>query len=197
MKQKDRSNNFIIKSDPEIVEMYLSRDESAVAQTKLKYGVLIDSVCRGILGDRRDREECENTVYERLWNTIPPEEPRILRAYIIRIARFVSLDKFRAEHRRRRISSDMTEALDDFSDFLTDDYDVGCEVVRRELAAALNEFVLSLPHDQKKLFMWRYYFSRPVSAIAKELGLTTRQIKKDLESIAADLKSKLTEKGLI
>lgn len=186
-----------IISDPDIVELFLSRNEDALRFTKLKYGRLIDRVCFSILNESRDSEECASTVYIRLWNTIPPEKPRMLKAYIVRIARFVSLDRFRSESRHKRISSAMTESLDDFSDFLRDDYSVEDEITRKELTSALDSFIRSLPDERRRLFVKRYYYSMPVSTIAKEECDTFRHIKKELDGISAELKSYLKEKELI
>ena len=186
-----------IISDPDIVELFLSRNEDAIRFTKLKYGRLIDRVCFSVLNESRDSEECASTVYIKLWNTIPPEKPRMLKAYIVRIARFVSLDRFRSECRQKRISSDMTESLDDFSDFLKDDYNVEDEITRKELTSALDSFIRSLPEAKRRIFVKRYYYSMPVSTIAKEENETFRHIKKDLDVISSELKSYLKEKELI
>ena len=197
MKTKDTRNENRILPDPEIVELFRSRNEEALRAAETKYGSLINSVCFGILRDRRDCEECSNTVLERLWNTIPPEDPRSLKAYVIRLSRFAALDKFRSEHRKRRICSDMTESLDDLSDFLTDDFSVEDEVLRKETARALNSFISSLPEERKRLFVKRYFYSESVSGIARETGMKQRGVKKALEALKEELRKYLDEKGLI
>ena len=197
MKKKDNRNENRILPDPEIIELFRSRNEEALTATGTKYGSLINSVCFGILRDRRDSEECYNTVLERLWNTIPPEDPKSLKAYIIRLSRFSALDRFRAEHRKKRICSDMTESLDDLSDFLTDDFSVEDEVLRKETARALNVFVSSLPEERKMLFVKRYFYSGSVSGIARETGMKQRNVKKELEAVKEELRKYLDEKGLI
>ena len=137
MQSFDKKNRVGPLSDSQIVDLFLSRDKKAIEAVETKYKSLINSVSFGILSDKRDREECDNSVLVKLWQTIPPENPVSLKAYVIRLTRFAALDMFRAEHRKKRISSDMTEALDDLSDFLHNDYSVEDELIRKELTEAL------------------------------------------------------------
>ena len=64
--------------DPEIVELYLSRDESAIAQAAQKYGLRLRLIADSILKNKASAEECENDTYLEAWKLIPPNEPRLL-----------------------------------------------------------------------------------------------------------------------
>ena len=66
--------------DEEIVERFLLRCEEAITQTQKKYGALGRSVAQRLLADPRDTEECGSDAYVRVWNAIPAERPRCLRA---------------------------------------------------------------------------------------------------------------------
>lgn len=197
MKSKNKKNRDCTLSDSQIVDLFYLRDEKAIEVTKNKYKCLINSICFSILSDKRDCEECENSVLFRLWKTIPPEKPVSLKAYIIRMARFISLDMFRAEHRQKRIRSDMTESLDDLSDFLCDEYSIENELLQKELEKVLNDFVKSLPEKQRGVFIKRYYFSQSLLTIEKEYNMTYKQVRKMLQSICSDLKEILSKKGLV
>lgn len=177
MKTHDRKTNTIV-TEPQIIDMFWSRDELVLQTVDTQYRKLILSVCSSVLYNYEDSEECLNTVYLKLWNSIPPEKPRSLKAYIIRIARFVSLDRFRADHRKKHINSSLIEALDDFSDFLTDDYSIEEELLNGELNVALNEFVRDLPSEQQSIFIKRYYYSQSVKAISEDDKITIWQVKK-------------------
>ena len=74
-------------NDEEIVRLYYERSEDGIAQSEQKYGRLCRSVIRRILPDERDAEECLSDVWIRTWNSIPPEKPRVLGAFLARIAR--------------------------------------------------------------------------------------------------------------
>ena len=78
-------------SDQKIVRHYLDRLESAILETKNKYGKLINLIAYNILCSKDDADECENDTYLNVWNSIPPNEPENLKAYCLRISRkFVS-----------------------------------------------------------------------------------------------------------
>lgn len=64
--------------DAEIVELYLSRDESAISHTALKYGASLKRIAFRILSSLSSAEECENDTYLEAWNRIPPSEPRTI-----------------------------------------------------------------------------------------------------------------------
>ena len=82
---------MIVLNDEEIVRLYYERSEDGIAQSEQKYGRLCRSVARGILKDERDVEECVNDTCMRAWNAIPPEKPRSLEAYLVRITRNLAL----------------------------------------------------------------------------------------------------------
>ena len=60
-----------VLQDSEIVELYLARDEDAIAQTARKYGVRLRGIAAQITEDARDAEECENDTYLEAWTRIP------------------------------------------------------------------------------------------------------------------------------
>ena len=80
--------------DQEIIQLFFQRCEEAITQTQKKYGALCRSVAQRLLTDPRDTEECVSDTYLRVWNAIPPERPRSLRAYLARITRNLALDRY-------------------------------------------------------------------------------------------------------
>ena len=82
--------------DAAIVELYLKRDESAIAATERKYGLRLRKLALGVLGDPGTAEECENDTYLRAWERIPPHEPRdCLFPFLGRITRHLAIDRLR------------------------------------------------------------------------------------------------------
>ena len=66
--------------DERIVELYWIRSEQAINETKESYGSYCAMISGNILS-RQDAEECVNDAYLKLWETIPPQRPRSLKAY--------------------------------------------------------------------------------------------------------------------
>ena len=80
--------------DVRIIELFWERSQEAIAQTRTKYGRLIYSICMRILRIAEDAFECENDTYLKAWDSMPPQRPDHLSAYLGKIARNLSLDRY-------------------------------------------------------------------------------------------------------
>ena len=80
--------------DRKIIELYNSRAEDAVTETEKKYGKLISFVIGKVLKNQSDVEECEIDTYLGVWNTIPPNKPDNLKAYVLKIARYQAIKRY-------------------------------------------------------------------------------------------------------
>ena len=89
----------------QIIDMYFQRLEDAVIETKNKYGRLLVSVAMGILKNMEDALECENDTYMKAWNTIPPQKPNILSAFLSKIIRNISLDRYDAINAKKEVGA--------------------------------------------------------------------------------------------
>ena len=81
--------------DRRIVSLFFSRDEQAILACQHKYGAYVHSVLYGILRNHEDSEECVNDVWMAVWNSIPPNRPDSIRAYLCKIARRIGIDKLK------------------------------------------------------------------------------------------------------
>ena len=80
--------------DDRIVDLYWARNEQAIAESEQKYGRLLRSVSYACLGSREDAEECANDTYLEAWNAMPTARPQFLGAFLSKITRRISLDRF-------------------------------------------------------------------------------------------------------
>jgi RNA polymerase sigma-70 factor (ECF subfamily) len=183
-------------SDQLIIDLYWDRKEEAISRTAARYGQFVYSVCYNILRQREDSEECQNTTYMKAWNTIPPERPNSLKTFLARIARMTSIDRLREKTRKKR-NVVFLESLDDYSEFLADDYSVSDEIEARELACILNEFISGLRDDEQILFVKRYYFNTPVKKICQEMGIPRSTLYAVLDAIKNKLRNLLEKEGYI
>ena len=106
--------------------MFFERSKQAINSLSLKYGNLCKSISYNILSNKEDAEECVNDVYLAVWNTIPPQRPDSLSAYISKITRNISLKKYRrntADKRNNRydISLDELQNYSIIGNFVTCD----------------------------------------------------------------------------
>ncbi len=88
--------------DTQIIDLYWDRDQGAITATAGKYGSFLHALSWNILRSHHDAEECVNDTYFRAWNAIPPERPGALRAWLGRITRNLSLDRWKAGRTQSR-----------------------------------------------------------------------------------------------
>ena len=67
--------------DLKIIQLYWEREESAIIQTKEKYGKTMEQLAYRLLFDYQDTEECCSDTYWDLWNALPPNRPIHLKAF--------------------------------------------------------------------------------------------------------------------
>ena len=100
--------------DHKIVDLYWQRSENAIKETSTKYGRMLDGISYSLLSSREDAEECVNDTYLEAWNKMPDDRPAYLGAYLSRIVRCISIDRFRASHRQKR--GEAVELTDELAD---------------------------------------------------------------------------------
>ena len=136
--------------DDEILQLFFHRVEYAISAVEEKYGRLCRSVARGILKDERDVEECVNDTCMRAWNAIPPEKPRSLEAYLVRITRNLALDRYAYHHSQKRETA-LTEAYEELEACLPLAKDGPEEAAMvQELQRTLNDFLRAQPEDARR-----------------------------------------------
>ena len=183
--------------DEQIVELYLMRDESAITQTKLKYGHYLQKIAYNILGDMRDCEEALSDVYLGAWNSIPPQKPSVLQTYLAKLTRRVSIDILRKRGRDKRRASEYAVSLTELEDCLPGGSDPEKDADLKLLAGAINGWLKTLPEQQRNAFIGRYYFSDSIRDIAKSLGISESKTKSILYRLRIGLKSHLEKEEII
>ena len=71
------------------------------------------------------------------------------------------------------------------------------ELYRREMIAAINDFLGSLPEEKRKIFVRRYWYSDSVKDIAARMQMTENNVSVSLNRMRNQLRTKLLEGGLI
>lgn len=184
------TENDTILRDEQIVALFFSREERALAECDRKFGRYLFAVALNILKDAPDSEECKNDTYLRAWNAIPPEKPAVLKSYLAAIIRRLALDRYRKAHREKRVLSEATLSFEELKD---------CIPARaedeQELKVLLNDFVTSLSRRERYLFIGRYYFCHPLEQLAKNCGCSLSTVNKDLAAVRKRLATLLEKEG--
>ena len=178
-------------NDQSIIDLYFARDERAILETERAHGGACMSVSMSILNNRQDAEECVNDTWLKAWNAIPPTIPRCLRAFLAKIVRNLSIDRYR-EKRVERPTVEREAALSELEDCMPAE-------AEREAAAALtdllDQFLRAEAETDRKLFLGRYWYFYQVSDLARAYGMTANTVYVKLHRMRERLRKHLTERG--
>ena len=183
--------------DSRIVDLFWARDESAIDRTSEKYGPYCYSIAFNILNNSEDSDECVNDTYMSAWNSIPPKRPSVLRTFLGRIVRNLSIDLYRKKTAGKRSGSNADLILEELSECVSGKEDIDESVDAEEVTAAINDFLMNAKETDRKLFVLRYWYGSTVKSIAKKTGLTENNISVRLSRMRASLADLLWERGLI
>lgn len=182
--------------DGKIIELFFARSEDAIMRLDEKYGAKCRKLSRNILSDSRDVEECVNDSYLGVWNSVPPAKPNPLAAFLYRIVRNLSLKRYRDNNAAKR-STSCTDALDEIGDIFSGSETVEDEVARRELVKMIEEFLDTLPRENRVIFLRRYWYSEPYADIAKRVGMSEKNVSVRLTRIREKLRVFLIDRGIM
>ena len=178
--------------DSDIIDLYWRRDQRAIDETADKYGDFLWGISWNILRSHGDAEECVNDAWLGAWNSIPPQHPDPLRAYICRIVRNLSLKKLRANSALKR-SSRFEVSLSELEDCISA-HSLDEQLAAGELSAQINVFLAALRRDDRVMFVRRYWFAQPLSEIADAFGTTENNVSVRLGRIRRKLHTYLERK---
>lgn len=184
-----------ILQDSEIVELYLARDEDAIAQTARKYGVRLRGIAAQITEDARDAEECENDTYLEAWKRIPPNEPReYLFAFLGTITRHLALDTCRRRNSQKRQAL-FCELTDELASCLPGNEQVESGLEAEALQEAVNRFLAGCSREKVRIFVRRYWYFDGIPAIAKACECSESKVKVTLFRMRKNLRKQLEKEG--
>ena len=182
--------------DHEIVALYWDRKEEAIAETDRKYGAYCSNVAYGILRSREDSAECVSDTWLRAWNTMPPQRPRKLGAYLTKIVRNLSLDRYRRHHALRRGGGQLTAVYEELEEVIPTA--PAGESLADSLAIrdSLERYLEQLELRQRQVFLLRYWYAHTPSEIGSQLGMTRQQVNSMLFGLRKRLKAHLEQEGI-
>ncbi len=182
--------------DIQIVNLYINRDETALAETDNKYGKYLKKIAFNLLSEAEDVEECLNDTYMRAWNTIPPNRPEHLNIYLGKIIRGLSVDLIRRKGADKRGGAQYTVAMSELIDCV-DSETVESGYDAKSLGTAVNNFLKGLKPVQRNAFIRRYFFCDSVQEIADGLGYSLSKTKSLLFRMRNALKVYLESEGFL
>ena len=181
--------------DEKIIDMYFDRNEKAISETDKKYGTYLCTLGMNILNNREDTEECVNDTYIQTWNSIPPNRPRIFKAFLSKIMRNLSLDKLEYYKAKKRVPQNVVDSLSDYANIasgstLDEDYESWL------IGKIINKYLESAPDRKVYIFMSKYFFFMPTEEIAKKMDCSRTTVERELAQIREELKNVLEAQGI-
>ena len=176
-----------------IIELYNNRDANAITASEEKYGKYCFSIANNILGNNEDSEECTNDTWFTAWGLIPPEVPRVLRAFFGKITRNIALNMYHKNNTKKRGGGQIVLVFDELEECISDSTAVEEKIIAEELVGYINDFLEKLPSKDRIIFVKRYYSMESVESIARMMNLKDNYIRSVLSRTRVRLKKHLNE----
>lgn len=181
--------------DEKIVQLYWNRDENAIPVTTEKYGPYCTGIARNILGNYEDAEECVNDTYLNAWNAMPPHRPQILSAFLGKLTRNLSFNRWKHNHADKRGGYTLPQVLDELGECVAGKDSVESELERKELVMALNNYLTTLSSHKRNIFIRRYWYTDSINDIACRFSMTEGGVSMLLSRLRKDLHNYLIKRG--
>ena len=181
--------------DEEIIKLYFDRDGDAVARTQEKYGAYLYTVSYDLIRNEQDAEECVNDAYSAAWNSMPPNRPAVLRTYLCKLVRNITIKRIREQNAKKRGGGQVILALDELEGLVpgqTEDTEYA-----EALSRSVRDFVKGMQPDARRVFLQRYYYFTDIGTIAEKNGFTKSKVKMMLKRSRDALREKLESEDLM
>ena len=180
--------------DREILALLFQRDQQAIPALEERYGRRLRTLAQRLLASPEDAEECVSDTYLRAWNTIPPQQPVYLFAYLAAICRNRALNYLERERAGKRRGE--LVALTQELELCVPDPRWQREQDARELGEALSRFLAGQEEESRRFFLLRYWYAQSVKEIAQRCGVSQSKVKMALHRTRKKLRIFLQEEGL-
>ena len=195
MKAFGKGKEISAVNDDTIVGLFMARNEQAIVEAKAKYGSFCRRIAQNVLGNAEDAEECFSDVLLILWNNIPPEQPRSLKAYVTGITRRQAIKRLRDRNTQSRSGSIVSKPLDELEECLPSSEDVEKQVEANVLTKLIDDWLSLLSNDDRVLFLRRYWYEDSISELAEKLHESPGRVTKRLFRLRKKLGKYLENEG--
>lgn len=180
-------------TDQQLIDLYLARDERAVAETKEKYGARCAAIAWRLLSDSRDVEECLSDCALAVWNAIPPACPEHFKGWLGAIVRNRALAIGKANGRR---PPQVEESALELAAALSPEDGPHRQAEAAELGRAISRFLEGQEEPVRTVFLRRYWYADSVEQAARHMGWTVSRAKTVLFRTRGRLREYLEQEGL-
>lgn len=181
-------------NDEQIIALFYDRDEEAIRRTHGAYGRSLFSLADNIVRNREDAEESVNDTYWKAWDSIPPNHPSHLFAYLAKICRNLALKKLEWKSAAKR-NGEVVALTQEMEQCIPDPMR-DREVEARELGRVLDRFLRTLSEENQMVFLRRYWYVDTIAEIALRYGITEGAVQMRLNRTKKKLSNYLAKEGI-
>lgn len=182
--------------DHEIINLYWERKEKAISATAEKYGKYCHTISYNILHCKEDAEECVNDTYLGAWKSMPPQRPACLSAYLGKITRNLSLNRFKYYIAEKRGCGQTALVLSELKDCIPAKTSAEQMVEEKVLVNAINHFLYAQPEQKRNIFICRYWYLFSIRDIAQKYEMRESRIAALLFRMRNQLRLHLEKEGI-
>lgn len=183
-------------NDGEIIDLFFERSDNAIIELSNKYGPVCMKVAMNILNNNHpDAEECVNDAYLGVWNAIPPQRPKSLLAFVCRIVRNVSINRYKHNSTYKR-KGNYDLCIEELEDCIASNHSAEDEIAESQLSSYIDEFLDTLSKVNRMIFVRRFWYMDSYEDISEASGLKENTVRVRLSRTKASLKSFLEKRGV-
>ena len=128
---------------------------------------------------------------------MPPRRPTILSAFLGKLTRYISLDRWKKRSAQKRGGGQVALSLEELEECIFGSNNPEKEVDRKELLQYLNRFLDALPETQRKVFVCRYWYLESIPEIAARFVFSESKVTAMLHRLREKLRARLQLEGLL
>lgn len=185
---------MISLNDLGIIDLFFERSEKAISELSSKYGGVVFTIAKNTLNDRQDAEECVNDTFLGVWNSIPPQRPQSLLAFVCRIARNISINRLRHDTTKGRGGYDA--CFEELQECVPSSETAESRYEAAELSELIDEFLDKLDKKNRMIFVRRYYYMDTFKEIALAANMSEGAVRTRLSRTRVKMKEFLESRGV-
>ncbi|MCL2571972.1 MAG: RNA polymerase sigma factor [Defluviitaleaceae bacterium] len=182
--------------DHEILDLYFNRKEEAITETRNKYGLRLYKVCINILRAHEDAEEIVSDTLLKAWGVIPPNRPEKFGAYLAKIARNLSINKWQARGAARRGGGEINLLLSELEDCIPAQGGPEVEYESARVQEAINAGLATLDKSARAAFVLRYFHGESIKDVCERFDMSESKVKSILFRARKKLGAYLEKEGV-
>ena len=181
--------------DGKIIDLFFERSEKAISELSSKYGRVCMKIATNVLNNHQDAEDCVNDTYLGVWYTIPPNKPESLLAYVCRIVRNISVNRYKHNSRQKR-NGTYDVCISELEECISSNDTAEDRFEAEELSRLIDEYLDTLDVTNRMLFVRRYWYLDTFETLAKMSGLRVGAVRTRLSRLREALRRFLESRGV-